>query len=80
MPGACGNYGVAGFVASNFISWLAQFATSKSMTQVRDRNVWKRWKIQLKDCYKMETNSNAFAIPILTAILSNAVRIGIAIA
>ena len=37
-----------------------------------------RFKIQLKGCYRMEINSKAFAIPILTAILSDAVRIGIA--
>ena len=29
-----------------------------------------RLKIQLKGCYRMEINSKAFAIPILTAILS----------
>ena len=28
------------------------------------------FKIQLKGCYRMEINSKAFAIPILTAILS----------
>ena len=28
-----------------------------------------RFKIQFKGCYKMEINSKAFAIPILTAII-----------
>ena len=39
------------------------------------------FKIQLKGCYRMETNSKAFAIPILTAIIVNykidVVRIGV---
>ena len=42
----------------------------KVCKQVRNQIVWKQLKIQLKGCYKMEINSKAFAIPILTAILS----------
>ena len=42
----------------------------KVCKQVRDQMVWNRFKIQLKGCYRMEINSKAFAIPILTAILS----------
>ena len=57
----------------------------KVCKQVRDQMVWKQvyFKIQLKGCYRMEINSKAFAIPILTAIIIvnyklDAVRIGIA--
>ena len=41
----------------------------KVCKQVRDQMVWKQvyFKIQLKGCYRMEINSKAFAIPILTA-------------
>ena len=42
----------------------------KVCKQVRDQIVRKQLKIQLKGCYRMEINSKAFAIPILTAILS----------
>ena len=42
----------------------------KVCKQVRDQMVWKQVKIQLKGCYRMEINSKALAIPILTAILS----------
>ena len=45
----------------------------KVCKQVRDQMVWKQvvfFMIQLKGCYRMEINSKAFAIPILTAILS----------
>ena len=41
----------------------------KVCKQVRDQIVWKQVEDTAQGCYKMEINSKAFAIPILTAIL-----------
>ena len=42
----------------------------KVCKQVSNQIVWKKVEDKLKGCYRMEINSKAFAIPILTARLS----------